>query len=152
MINNPKALKQFAEEDKTFLVFKEVSKELKLSSQQVSRITGRLFSAISRSLSKNELAYWLDNLPELFKLLLVKDWKSECCPSTLEHLDHLVDTVYTEDQRTTDKVFRSEVEALEYVVVLLKKMEKVLGILRFPGFKFSFVREVKQVNDLEIYV
>lgn len=139
-------LQQSVPDDKVAFFFLETQKELGLTStKKLARLVTRIFSGIRRSLTTRETASFLQRMPSLLQLLFVSNWKYDEKEQRIEHLDELVESIYQDDRNSESPLFRSEIETLNAVIIILRKLDKMMGILNFEGFKFSLVQEIKQV-------
>ena len=131
-------------EEVSYIFFAEVSKELGLSLKVTSAVIGKIFTCIRKSLAPEEVSFWVTNLPDLLQLHFTRQWRYTEGRVDLSHLDILVESVYHSDRRSEHRVFASEIEALNAIIVVLSKLDRLINILNYPGFKFSFTQEVRQ--------
>ena len=125
--------------------FHEMKRELGIqSTKKLASLIRKIFSGIRRTLTAQETDAFINSMPDLLRLLFVSGWRYEK-ESRIDHLDELVESIYYEDRLSLRPVFRSEIEALNAVVVVLRKLDKIWGVLNFNGFKFSLVQEIRQV-------
>ena len=135
-------------DEKMLSFFEETKKELGITStQKVAELITKIFSGIRRTLSENETSELLRELSDLLQLLFISNWKyEEGSRKKAEHLDELVESIFYDDRRSAHSLFHSEIETLNAVVVILGKLDKMLGILNFPGFSFMLVQEIRQAT------
>lgn len=138
-------------DQKVVAFFHEVKRELGITStRRVAAIITRVLSGIRRILKENEVAELIKSTPSLLQLLLVSNWKyEEGNWHKTEHLDEFVDSLFYEDRHQQHTLFHSQIETLNAVLVVLKKLDKMLGILNFPGLSYSLVQEIRQAALFE---
>src|SRR5687768_6287046 len=118
------------QEEQSIQFFKEIKRNLGFTStQRIVKLVRAVLSHLRRSLSHEQTAVIIKNLPSLFQLLFVANWKYEEPETSIKHLDELVDNIYTEDQKSKDSLFTSEVDTLNTVILVLSKLDKFFGIL-----------------------
>ncbi len=134
-------------EEKSVIFFNDIKSELGLkSSRKVARVVKKVFGAVQKNLSVGEIKTMLMKLPDFLQLVFIGEWQQSKLASADEHLDQWVDTISLEDQSSEDRVFHSEVEILKAIVITMTKLDKICGVLSFPGFKFSLAQEIKQAS------
>lgn len=135
------------EEEQCVLFFREVKRELGLNSTvKAVGMVRKLIVSIVKSLNIQEAKALVSRMPSLLQMLFLNHWHErpkEFAPA-FSHLDELVEYVYAEDQRSTDKLFHSEIEVLNVLLVTFTWLDKTVGLLEFPGFKHSFVQEIRK--------
>ena len=80
----------------------------------------------------------------MFQLLFVANWKYDDKQEPIMHLDELVDFVYQEDRKQKNSLFKSEIDTLNSVILVLSKLDKFFGILGLNVFRYSLTQELKQ--------
>ena len=134
-------------EEKSVMFFNDIKSELGLkSSRNVARVVRKVFGAVQRNLSVGEIKTMLMKLPDFLQLVFMGEWQQSKLTSSPEHLDQWVDTIFLEDQSSEDRIFGSEVEILKAIVLTMTKLDKMCGVLSFPGFKFSLAQEIKRAS------
>ena len=81
-------------------------------------------------------------MPSLFQLLFISNWKYNEKETSINHLDEIVDGVY---QQGSQRLFTSEIETLNAVIVVLKKLDKFFRLLGLDILHYSLKQELKQV-------
>ena len=125
----------------------EIQTELGLSSsQRVLKITEKVLRSIQRSLGTDEIKSLLVRLPQNLQAIFCTNLSNQESPVYFDHLDQWVETIYKEDEMSQDRTFFSEIEILNVVILMVRKLDKLYNLLSFPGLKFSLVREIKQAS------
>ena len=63
----------------------------------------------------------------------------------IAHLDELVESIYEDDRKSEHPQFSTEVEALNAVVVILRKLDKYLNIFSYNILKPTWVEGLRQI-------
>ncbi len=125
--------------------FKEVKNNLGFTStRKIVKLVRAVLSQLRRTLSHDQANLVIQSLPSLFQLLFVANWKYEDKDAAITHLDELVDCVYQEDRRSEDSLFKSEIDTINSVILVLTKLDKFFGILGLNVFRYSLTQELKQ--------
>lgn len=137
------------ETDKQVIAFfLEIKRELGIAStKKLAALISKIFSGIRRTLSAEETDEFIRRMPGLLQLLFISNWKyEEQSRRKIEHLDELVESIFYEDRKSLHSLFHSEIETLNAVILILGKLDKMLGALNFSGFSFSLVQEIRQAT------
>jgi len=117
--------------------FRKLKNELNCSStRKTIDHVHKILTKVKGSYTTNEITEIINKTPPLLNFVLL----SNCCSAgdkkPVTHLDELVDTLYTEDQQLPGKrLFRSEIEALGTVLIVLKRLQSLglnAGVEVFP--------------------
>ncbi|MBA4056685.1 MAG: hypothetical protein C0490_18370 [Marivirga sp.] len=134
------------QEEQSILFFKEIKSNLGFkSTQRIVKLVRAVLSHLRRSLSHEQTEVIIKNLPSLFQLLFVANWKYQE-ETSVKHLDELVDNIYKEDQKSKDFLFTSEIDTLNTVILVLSKLDKFFGILGLNVLRYSLTQELKQAS------
>lgn len=136
----------FAEQDEQSVrFFKEIKSHLGLrSTRKIVKLVRAVLSQVRKTLSHEQSAMVIKTLPSLFQLLFVANWKYDDKQETIMHLDELVDHVYQEDRKQKNSLFKSEIDTLNSVILVITKLDKFFGILGLNVFRYSLTQELKQ--------
>ena len=135
------------QEEQSIQFFKEIKSNLGFTStQRMVKLVRAVLSHLRRSLSHEQTAVIIKNLPSLFQLLFVANWKYEEKETSITHLDELVDNIYNEDQKSKESLFTSEIDTLNTVLLVLGKLDKFFGILGLNVLRYSLTQEIKQAS------
>lgn len=140
----------FTPEQQAIRFFKEVKNELGITSTQKIVIVVRgVLAQLRKSLTHDQAAQLIRNLPELFQLLLISGWRYEENDISIRHLDELADSVYRQTLTQNKKLFSTEIEALNTVLLVIKKMDKFFGLLGANVLRYTIAEEIKQAAAME---
>ena len=87
----------------------------------------------------------MSRLPGAFQPLLFREVSDGRDKPRSSHLDELVENLYEEDRRSEHPQFSTEVEALNAVVVILRKLDKYLNIFSYNILKPQWVQGLRQI-------
>lgn len=135
-------------EENAILFFRHVKKELGISSSRhLVKLVGKVIAHIRKDLSVYQILKLVNHLPGIFQLMLMNHSKNQGVQeqSEYQHLDEFVESLYEEDRKSSHSVFSTEVEALNAVVVVLRKMDKYLNLFSYNILKYPVVKELKQI-------
>ena len=133
------------QEELSIRFFREIKSNLGFTStKKIVKLVRAVFLQLRRSLSHEQSAVIIKNLPSLFQLLFVTNWKYEETDTSIKHLDELVDNIYQEDKKSEDSLFTSEIDTLNTVILVLSKLDKFFGILGLNVLRYSLTQELKQ--------
>lgn len=136
-----------AESNMDISYFNTIKSELGLKSiDGVIGVTKKIFNSLQRNLPVGEVRSMLMKLPDYLQLLLHGEFEVTHQPITHDHLDQWVEAITREDELSTNRIFYSQLDVLKALVVTLNKLDKLCGILTFPGLKFSLVQEIKNAS------
>ena len=99
-------------------------------------------SQLRRNFSHEQASNIIKKTPSLFQLLFISNWKYNEKETSINHLDEIVDRVY---QQGSQPLFSSEIETLNAVIVVLKKLDKFFKMLGLDILHYSLKQELKQV-------
>lgn len=124
--------------------FQQVTKELgMMPSHKLTKMICKTFRALQRSLTYKQVKQLASVMPGVF---ITHYGYKQSKPEYIEHLDQLVDNIYEKEENSLHPIFHSEIEVLNVVIIVLQQLDKMIGLLNSPGFKFSLVREVQQAS------
>jgi uncharacterized protein (DUF2267 family) len=138
------------QDEQSVRFFKEVKTHLGLrSTRKLVRLVRAILSQLRKTLSHEQSAMVIKNLPSLFQLLFVANWKYDDKQIPIMHLDELVDHVYQEDRKQKNSLFISEIDTLNSIILVVNKLDKFFGILGLNVFRYSLTQELKQAVTQE---
>lgn len=139
------AINYSEQEELSIRFFREIKSNLGFTStKKIVKLVRAVLLQLRRSLSHEQSAVIIKNLPSLFQLLFVTNWKYEETDTSIKHLDELVDNIYQEDRKSEDSLFTSEIDTLNTVILVLSKLDKFFGILGLNVLRYSLTQELKQ--------
>jgi len=123
--------------------FGEIKNELGFTStRQIVFLVRSILSQLRRNLSHDQVASVIQRMPSLFQLLFISNWRYNEKETAINHLDEIVEGVYQQDRQ---HLFASEIETLNAVIVVLRKLDKFFKLLGFDILHYSLKQELKQV-------
>jgi uncharacterized protein (DUF2267 family) len=131
-------------EDKSILFFRNVKRVLGISStQSIVALVSKVLTHVCRNLPGQQATALMSRLPVTFQPLFFRAGSDSapCCA----YLDELVENMYEEDRRSEHPQFSTEVEALNAVVVILRKLDKYLNIFSYNILKPQWVEGLRQI-------
>ena len=136
----------YSPEEKAVLFFRHVKKELGIpSTEHIIKLVSKVVSHLPVGLTAAQLTKLIDHLPGVFQFMLIREWDPTEEKKTFTHLDEFVESVYAEDKKSSASVFATEVETLNTVVVVLRKLDKYLNLFSFEVLKYPMVEELRQI-------
>ncbi|MBL7835671.1 MAG: DUF2267 domain-containing protein [Cyclobacteriaceae bacterium] len=136
-------------EEQAVRFFKEVKNELGAdSTQQVVTIVRCVLSQLRKTLTHEQASQLIRKLPDVFQLLLVSGWRYDEKEASINHLDELADQVYKQTLREK-RLFSSEIDALNTVLRVVKKLDKFFGLLGLNLLRYTIAEEIKQAAAME---
>jgi len=137
---------QLSPEEKSVIFFKNVKRALGISSTiSIVRLVSKVLGHVCRNLSTQQVTALINRLPGIFQLLLFNETTKSSDLPRYSHLDELVENMYAEDRRSEHPQFSTEVEALNAVVVILRKLDKYLNIFSYNILKPQWVDGLRQI-------
>jgi hypothetical protein len=147
--NRPKmvsASSSYSPEENSVIFFRHVKRDLGIpSTKQMVRLVDTVLSKIQSGLNDEQSRQLVSILPGPLQLLAAKNRKNRQATRPIAHLDELVEDVYEEDRKSGSKVLKTEVHALNAVVVILRQLDKYLNLFSYNFLKFPVVQGLKQV-------
>lgn len=123
--------------------FGEIKNELGFTStRKIVYLVRSVISQLRKNLSHEQAAILIRRMPSLFQLLFISNWKYNEKETAINHLDEIVEGVYHQGQNS---LFASEIETLNAVIVVLRKLDKFFRLLGLDILHYSLKQELKQV-------
>jgi uncharacterized protein (DUF2267 family) len=136
---------KFGADERSAFFFRNVKRALGLTStQSIVSVVGKVLTQVCRNLPKQQANLLISRLPGTIQPLLDKE-SSAGNQQPYSHLDELVENMYEEDRRSEHPQFSTEVEALNAVVVVLRKLDKYLNIFSYNILKPRWVEGLRQI-------
>lgn len=137
-------------EEQAVRFFKEVKNELGIdSTQKIVTVVRCVLSQLRKSLTHEQASMLIRKLPDTFQLLLVSGWRYDEKEGSIRHLDELADQVYKQTLVQEKRLFSSEIDALNTVLRVIKKLDKFFGLLGLNLIRYTMVEEIKQAAAME---
>lgn len=109
----------------------------------VSAVT-MVFSKVRSRLSYSDTEQLSANLPELFHSIFVSHEMKADSDTTCLHLDEIVKELVEEDLHQERRVFKSEIDTLEIVIVILNRLAKLFQKLGINPYPYTLTHELKE--------
>lgn len=123
--------------------FGEIKNELGFTStRKIVYLVRSVISQLRKNLSHEQAADVIQRMPSLFQLLFISNWRYNEKETAISHLDEIVEGVYQQGQQAQ---FTSEIETLNAVIVVLRKLDKFFKMLGLDVLHYSLKQELKQV-------
>jgi uncharacterized protein (DUF2267 family) len=123
--------------------FGEIKNELGFTStRKIVYLVRTVVSQLRRNLSHDQVSALIQRMPSLLQLLFISNWKYNEKETKINHLDEIVEGVFQQDQHT---LFSSEIETLNAVIIVLRKLDKFFKLLGLDILHYSLKQELKQV-------
>lgn len=136
----------YTPEENVVLFFRHVKKELGIpSTEHIVKLVGKVVSHLRSGLTNAQITTLVDHLPGVFQFMLTHEWKPNERKKTFTHLDEFVESIYAEDRKSPSSIFTTEVETLNAVIVVLRKLDKYLNLFSFDILKHPMIEELKQI-------
>lgn len=137
-------------EELAFRFFKEVKNELGIdSTRKIVTVVRCVLAQLRKSLTHEQASQLIRKLPDVFQLLLISGWKYDEQSMSVKHLDELTDNVYKQTLLSEKRLFSTEIEALNTVLMVIKKLDKFFGLLGFNVLRYTITEEIKQAAAME---
>lgn len=137
-------------EEQAVRFFKEVKNELGIdSTQKIVTVVRCVLSQLRKSLTHEQASMLIRKLPDTFQLLLVSGWRYDEKEGSIRHLDELADQVYKQTLVQEKRLFSSEIDALNTVLRVIKKLDKFFGLLGLNLIRYTMVEEIRQAAAME---
>lgn len=122
--------------------FGEIKNELGFTStRKIVYLVRSVISQLRKNLSQEQINNIIQRTPSLLQLLFISNWRYNEKQSASNHLDEIVEGVYHQGQQ----LFSSEIETLNAVIVVLRKLDKFFRLLGLDILHYSLKQELKQV-------
>jgi uncharacterized protein (DUF2267 family) len=126
--------------------FGEIKNELGFTStRKIVCLVRTVIGQVRTNLSHEEAGQVIKKMPSLFQLLFISNWKYNEKEPVKNHLDEIVEGVYQQGQKSAQPLFSSEIETLNAVIIVLRKLDKFFMLLGLDILHYSLKQELKQV-------
>jgi uncharacterized protein (DUF2267 family) len=124
--------------------FGEIKNELGFTStRKIVYLVRSVLSQLRRNLPHDQINNIIQKMPSLFQLLFISNWKYNEKNTGINHLDEIVEGVY--EQGRGQALFASEIETLNAVIIVLRKLDKFFRLMGLDILQYSLKQELKQV-------
>jgi len=128
-------------------VLNQIRKELSLQSPtDVVPFMASVLQALRQTLTLEHATELLNKLPDFMKVVFATNWKKDEPRIPITHLDEFVSLVMDRDAAEGKHLFKSEVQTLSIIILVLKKMYKLADIEHFEGLSPAFRQELNDAS------
>ena len=128
-------------------VLNQIRKELFLEKPtDVVPFMASVLQALRQTLTLEHATQLMNKLPDFMKVVFASNWKKDEVRVQISHLDEFVGLVMARDQQEKKHLFKSEVQTLSIVILVLKKMYKLADIKNFDGLSPMFRQELSDAS------
>lgn len=133
-------------DENAVLFFRQVKKDLGMDdTRKTVNLVSRILSHLRSGMNVQQLSQVINQLPGILQLLLADKWNANSEAKPVKHLDELVERVYEEDQAKGHSLLHSEVQTLNTIIVVLRRLDSFLNLFSFNILKYPLMEEVRQV-------
>jgi uncharacterized protein (DUF2267 family) len=123
--------------------FGEIKSELGFTStRKIVYLVRSVLAQLRKNLSHEQINNSIQKMPSLFQLLFISNWKYNEKNTAINHLDEIVEGVYEQGRQS---LFASEIETLNAVIIVLRKLDKFFRLMGLDILHYSLKQELKQV-------
>jgi uncharacterized protein (DUF2267 family) len=123
--------------------FGEIKSELGFTStRKIVYLVRSVLAQLRKNLSHEQINNIIQKMPSLFQLLFISNWKYNEKNTAINHLDEIVEGVYEQGRQS---LFASEIETLNAVIIVLRKLDKFFRLMGLDILHYSLKQELKQV-------
>jgi len=132
--------REMLSDEQVVLYFRKLKSELNCSS------TPRLITLVRQVLLKvKDLNPGIiSKIPPLLHMVLAGGSSTNLADKRSQHLDRLAEMLYSEDRQMGVRFFKSELDALHVVLVILRRLQDMFEGVRMEIFPHVLSTEVKQ--------
>jgi uncharacterized protein (DUF2267 family) len=126
-------------------ILNKIKKELSLKSTgDVVPLLASVLHSLRQTLTLEHSTLFLNRLPEFLKIIFVSNWKQDERHVRIDHLDEFINLVMDRDRQTGKFLFKSEVQTLFIVILVLRMLYNLIDIKNFDGLSHMFRRELRE--------
>ena len=127
-------------------VLNQIKKELSLgSATDVVPLMASVLQALRQTLTLEHATLLLNKLPDFMKVVFASNWKKDEPRICINHLDEFVTLVMERDKKEKH-LFKSEVQTLSVIILVLKKMYNLVDLRHFNGINPMFRQELDDAS------
>jgi uncharacterized protein (DUF2267 family) len=131
-------------EEQVSQFFQEIKNELSgLSVPGIMGIMRNMFSKLRAGYTAEQAMEIIDKTPASLHQIFTSRWHYEV-QEEVGHLDELVERMYREDQLNGEGQFKSELDVLRIVTVVLSKIQSLFSLVGIRAFPYSLTHELQQ--------
>lgn len=132
------------------LFFQELKGELRhFSADQIVSVVRIVLSHIRSYFTPQHVNQITTQTPVLFQFVFMGNWSYVPSKRQTIHLDELVQELLDEEHRFSRGLFKSEIETLRIVIVVLKRINLFLKKWGINPYPYTLTRELQQAAQGE---
>jgi hypothetical protein len=108
-----------------------------------------IFSKVRSSFSVEHTHQLFTHAPSLFQYIFMGHWSSHDKNSHTLHLDEIVQELVDEDHREGRGIFKSEIEALGIVIIVLEEIGNFFKKFGIDPYPYTLTHELQQASQGE---
>ncbi len=131
-------------EEQMSVFFQEVKNELSgLSVPGIMGIMRNMFSKLRAGYTTEQALEIIEKTPASLHPIFTSGWYYEVTEE-VGHLDELVEKMFREDQLNGEGQFKSELDVLRIVTVVLTKIQSLFKLVGIRAFPYNLTHELQQ--------
>ncbi len=136
-------------EDQELMFFRSLKTEMRLlPTRKIVGIVRVVLTSVAKSLPTTQVNEVVKKLPSTLQMVFTHSWKANDQYQPVVHLDELVETVCNTETKK-GVLFTNEVEALKYVLIVIKNLKIVFDKIGVTVFPYSMISEYQQAVQEE---
>lgn len=137
-------------DDHAIQFLRELKGRLRFNSmRKVVALVRLIFSGIKRGLSTQRFAAIEAKTPRLLQLIFLNRCNREEAVSEIKHLDEFVDTLCDPSRQNGKNIFKSEIDALRVVSIVLISIEGLYRTVGIELLNYTLLRELDEIVQEE---
>jgi uncharacterized protein (DUF2267 family) len=125
----------------------QLKKDLLLENEQEAvPLLASVLQALRQTLTLENANLLLNELPDFLKLVFACNWPHQEEQVVVKHLDEFVNLVMERDQRDGKFLFKSELQTLSTVIVILNRLFRLVELDHFDGLTTAFKHELQDAS------
>ncbi|MBA4054605.1 MAG: hypothetical protein C0490_07830 [Marivirga sp.] len=136
-------------DDHVIQFLRELKSRLRYNSmRKVIALLRLIFSGIKKGLNAHQNALIESKTPRLLQLIFLTSCKGYET-GEIKHLDEFVDTLYDSSQKNGKVTFKSEIDALRIVSIVLISLEGLYNTVGIQILNYTLLRELDEIVQEE---
>ncbi len=137
------------QDDQELVFFRSLKSEMyDFTTKKMVKIVRVVLTSVVKNLPSTQVSEMIKKLPSTLQLIFVGSWSSNDESTPAVHLDQLVENVCKAELKK-EVLFTNEVEALKYVLIVIKNLKIVFDRIGISIFPYSIMSEYQQAVQEE---
>lgn len=133
-------------DDHVIHFLRELKSRLRYNSmRKVIAVLRLIFSGIRRGFNAQQNALIHSKTPRLLQLIFLNSCKQGYGATEIKHLDEFVDNLFESSQRNGKIIFKSEIEALRIISVVLISLDSFYSAAGIQILNYTLTRELDEI-------